>query len=102
MAKKRTFKVVQTIDKMAEIIVEEYDEFTYYYSPRFDGKLQHYALYDKEVGFAIALGKSKRDLLKKYAEVTERYKSIRENPQQYNKLKTKYASLCINYEVQDE
>lgn len=102
MKKKKIVKVIHTIDKLVEVVVENYDEFTYYYSPRFDHKLKNYALYDKETGFVIAIGESKQDLLNKYAKVFTKYVAIRNNPEQYDKLKTKYASMCVGYDAQGD
>lgn len=99
--KKENFKIivrsVEDGNKLFNACVENYDEFTYYFSPRFNRDDQvlnrlKYALYDKNTGIAVCYGKNKNELLEKYQKVTEKYTNLR-NSKNYQKLIKEYKEL---------
>ena len=82
--KKITFKIrtkVNGADSLQEVIAENYDEFTYYVSPRINkGIILEYSLYDKKTGIpACRGGKNKQELINKYNEVFEKCAQVRES-----------------------
>ena len=56
--KKTMFKIrtkVNGVDSLQEVIAENYDELTYYVSPRTNKGITHeYSLYDKKLEFLFA------------------------------------------------
>lgn len=97
--KKITFKIrtkVNGVDSLQEVIAENYDELTYYVSPRINkGIVLEYSLYDKQTGLAACRGgKNKQELINNYNEGTEKYTEVRE---------TKFYQKCIkDYEALKE
>ena len=82
--KKTTFKIrtkVNGADSLQEVIAENYDELTYYVSPRTNkGIIIEYSLYDKQTGISFCRsGINKQDLIKNYNEITEQYAQLRES-----------------------
>ena len=82
--KKITFKIrtkVNGVDSLKEVIAENYDELTYYVSPRINkGIIFKYSLYDKQTGISICRsGINKQDLINNYNEITEQYAQIRKS-----------------------
>ena len=97
--KKTIFKIrtkVNGVDSLQEVIAENYDELTYYVSPRINkGIILEYLLYDKETGIpACRGGKNKQELINNYNESTEKYAQTRES-----KL---YQTLIKEYELLKE
>ena len=79
-----TFKIrtkVNGVDSLQEVIAENYDEFTYYVSPRTNkGIILEYSLYDKKTGISFWWsGINKQDLINNYNEITEQYAKLRES-----------------------
>ena len=82
--KKATFKIrtkVNGIDSLKEVIAENYDELTYYVSPRTNkGIIIEYSLYDKKTGISFCRSCiNKQDLINNYNEITEQYAQLRES-----------------------
>ena len=82
--KKITFKIrtkVNGVDSLQEVIAENYDEFTYYVSPRINkGIVLEYSLYDKQTGISFCRSCiNKQDLINNYNEITEQYARLRES-----------------------
>ena len=95
--KKITFKIrtkVNGVDSLQEVIAENYDELTYYVSPRINkGIVLEYSLYDKQTGISICRGgKNKQELIKNYNEATEKCTEVRES-KLYQKLIKVYETL---------
>ena len=95
--KKTTFKIrtkVNGIDSLQEVIAENYDELTYYVSPRTNkGIILEYSLYDKQTGISFCRSCiNKQDLINNYNEITERYAQLRET-KFYQKLIKDYEAL---------
>lgn len=94
--KKTIFKIRlynDGIDSLQEVIAEEYDELTYYVSPRTNKDFNFkYSLYDKNTGLMICSATNKQELIDKYNKVTERYTQVRESAH-YKKYIEKYEQL---------
>ena len=78
--KRTTFMILIRIDgieSLQEAIAEEYDEYVYYVSPRINIDFRYpYSFYDKKTGLMVCTGKNKQELINKYNEVKERYKTL--------------------------
>ena len=94
--KKITFKIrtkVNGVDSLQEVIAENYDELTYYVSPRTNkGIILEYSLYDKKTGLMVCTGKNKQELIDNYNKATETYKSVRKSVH-YKKYIKEYEQL---------
>lgn len=82
--KKTIFKIrtkVNGVDSLKEVIAENYDELTYYVSPRTNkGIVLEYSLYDKQTGISFCRSSiNKQDLINNYNEITEQYARLRES-----------------------
>lgn len=104
--KKITFKIrtkVNGVDSLQEVIAENYDELTYYVSPRINKGIVHeYSLYDKKTGIpACRGGKNKQELINNYNEATEKYTKIRET-KLYQKLIKDYEALKKGEELEND
>ena len=71
---------------------ENYDEFTYYVGPCKGDEIRSYSLYDKNTGFAVCYGKTKKELIERYESIKERYAKLRET-NYYNKLINLYKEM---------
>ena len=104
--KKITFKIrtkVNGVDSLKEVIAENYDELTYYVSPRTNkGIILEYSLYDKKTGLAACRGgKNKQELINNYNEATEKITKVRET-KFYQKLIKDYEELKKGEKLEDE
>ena len=82
--KKITFKIrtkVNGVDLLQEVIAKNYDELTYYVSPRINkGIIHEYSLYDKQTGIPVCRGgKNKQELINNYNESIEKCAQTRES-----------------------
>ena len=104
--KKITFKIrtkVNGVDSLQEVIAENYDELTYYVSPRTNkGIILEYSLYDKQTGISFCRsGINKQDLINNYNEITEQYAQLRET-KFYQKLIKDYETLKKGEELEND
>ena len=104
--KKITFKIrtkVNGVDSLQEVIAENYDEFTYYVSPRINkGIVREYSLYDKQTGISFCRSCiNKQDLINNYNEITEEYAQLRET-KFYQKLIKDYEALKKGEELEND
>ena len=104
--KKTMFKIrtkVNGVDSLQEVIAENYDELTYYVSPRTNkGIVLEYSLYDKKTGIpACRGGKNKQELINNYNEATEKYTEARES-KYYQKYIKEYETLKKGEELEND
>ena len=97
IVKKITFKIrtkVNGVDLLQEVIAENYDELTYYVSPRINkGIINEYSLYDKQTGIPVCRGgKNKQELINNYNESIEKCAQTRES-KLYQTLIKEYEDL---------
>ena len=104
--KRTTFMILIRIDgieSLQKVIAEEYDENVYYISPRINIDFRYpYSFYDKKTGLMVCRGKNKRELINKYNEVKERYKTLfggilyKKYIERYEQLKKEVNVWVIN------
>ena len=104
--KKITFKIRTKFngdDSLQEVIAENYDELTYYVSPRINkGIVREYSLYDKQTGISFCRSCiNKKDLINNYNEITEEYAQLRET-KFYQKLIKDYEALKKGEELEND
>ena len=102
--KKITFKIrtkVNGVDSLQEVIAENYDELTYYVSPRINkGIILEYSLYDKKTGISFCRSCiNKQDLINNYNVITEEYAQLR-GTKFYQKLIKDYEALKKGEELE--
>ena len=91
----------ETVYKLVSAIVTRYDEYTYYYSPRFMKDyyktlmLQRYRLFDRQTGVVVCSGDSKKELIEEYNKLKSKYLEYMNRPH-YEHLIKKYQEL-LNY-----
>lgn len=91
----------ETVVKLVSAIVTRYDEYTYYYSPRFMKDyykpliLQRYRLIDRQTGMVLCSGDSKKELIEEYNKSKSNYLKCMDKPF-YEKLIKKYQELLKN------
>ena len=94
--KRTLFKIRDRIDGvevLQEVIAEEYDELTYYVSPRTNKNFKcTYSLYDKRTGLMVCYGKNKQELIDKYNDLNESYARARRR-EWYKKAIERYEQL---------
>ena len=109
---KKQIKVLTQIRKprsllieLVEVVVVEYDEDTYYYSPLFKGNKNNielpnsFELIDKLTGICVACSNNKTTLFKNYEYVYGRYQDMKKT-ENYKDLSRKYDLKVREYKFE--
>ena len=100
--KRTLFKIIVRIgnvEKLQDVIAEEYDENIYYVSSRTNKNLIYgYSFYDKKTGLMVCTGKNKRELIDNYNNLNKTYARVR-GYECYKKYIERYEQLIKEVNV---